>query len=1447
MLPEVTMADQPSQIRDPVEVLAEEFLERRRRGEVPSLKEYTERYPHLAEEIHEVFPALVMMDEIDPHSEELGQDRGGTTDLYGRPKFRQLGDFRILREIGQGGMGVVYEALQESLGRHVALKVLLPVFSRREHFRERFQREARAAAGLHHTNIVPIFGVGEDQGVLYYAMQFIQGQALDAVLEDVKRMRGLAITEDPADQPTLAQSASRAARGLLTGQFRSAGAPPSLDPTPDHLSRELARCERVEPPTPAVHSEQARRLNRQGERKVKGETCPAQVVAIPGDSGTHSNLSNQPEARYYRSVAWLGVQAAEGLAHAHAQGILHRDIKPSNMLLDAQGTLWITDFGLAKAEGANDLTHTGEFVGTLRYMPPERFEGKGDARSDVYGLGVTLYEMLTLSPAFSGNDRAGLMGQITNDTPPAPSRLVPHLPRDLETIVQKAMAREPAGRYSTAHSLADDLRRFVENRPIKARRSSVVERTYRWCRRNPALAVLVSTVFLLLLCLTIGSVVVAVRLSLQSAALAASEADRTEKLYQTYQASVAQAYVNRFSHRAGQRFETLKVIREAAKLLSERQMPSERFDELRSLAIGALILPDVRSLRSWNKVPFGNEQWDADDQLRLYARREIGNVVTVRTLDTNQVIAQVQGKNYLQFSPGGRFLLSYDHDSLRVWDLSKTPPRLLPDVEMRTFAFHPDGRHLLVAKRDGSIWRDDLDSQGREPAFIIKLDPPVDYCAFDATGGRLAVIRGGKPEVREGQTGRILLSLPEPGVGGVPAWHPSGAYIALMASKTSRDVGVWDIRSMTRVSVLKGVRGANSRVGFTPDGGKLLSATDEGVHLWDWRTERQLLQILGSSNLRINSAGEFLVESDEQFTLVALESGKEFRSLVKQSSLDEQSAYGQPIIHPNGRLLGVNMHRETQNELRLFDLEAGEELAVVPGTRWNNAFLADGAIVTNGDGGLLRWPLHEVDARHWQLGAPQLLFPASFVDMAADRVGSVIGQATGDGILLVRPGKPAAHLGPHEGAQHISISPDGNYAVSGINDGEEGVKLWNLTTRRLITTFPVGRMCGGSFSPDGRWLEVAGSRGCRIVKAPTWETTFPIDHWHSGAFSPDGTLFAAENGPGLIRLLNPATGKELARLEDPNHASSWLVFSADGTRLIGSSDVDRCVHVWDLRLIRRQLAEMGLDWDAPPYPVAETQELQPLHVTVNSGNATLDPRMTIGLCTLRLVLNPFDFEAYFQRGKAHGRQDDTEQAISDYSMALAFMPPAHTNRGEALLRLSGNYRRSNDRSKAEADLQEIAKRDLPLPETLALLAAQQFNELARQFVTGRDSERHPDDALLLIRKAIRLTPDEWMLFNTQGIVYYRLGDYAESVNWLRRSLDQNNAERAALDLFFLAMCHAKLGARETAIDWYDRARRWMQEHGDGLQPSVTAELNSIQREADETLNLSPPVAKSAAR
>jgi serine/threonine protein kinase/predicted Zn-dependent protease len=500
--------------RNPVEELAEEFLQRFRRGERPALTEYTRRCPELADVIRDLFPALVLLEQAGPSRLESSDDGGGVPADGGAPE--RLGDYHILREVGRGGMGVVYEAVQESLGRHVALKVLPGRAASDPGRLQRFKREARSAARLHHTNIVPVFEVGEQGGVHYYAMQFIQGQSLDGVLDELRRQRA----DDPTKvSPPNSQTASLAV-SLLTGRFQALaeeveragdGCPTDSPPAgPATQAMQHAAVPAGDGPSPAgppcptpvpapERSEPSAGSDSPFPRSAARAGLPAAEAPAPADSAcptpapARSELSAASDFPYYRSVARVGLQVAEALAYAHGQQVLHRDIKPANLLLDLQGTVWVTDFGLAREEGS-DLTQTGELVGTLRYMAPERFRGATDARSDLYALGMTLYELLTLRPAFPETDQLQLYKQIQDQEPVRPRRFDPRIPRDLETIVLKAIAKEPGRRYPSAEELAEDLRRFLADRPVRARRTSPWEHAWRWCRRNPAVASLTALV-----------------------------------------------------------------------------------------------------------------------------------------------------------------------------------------------------------------------------------------------------------------------------------------------------------------------------------------------------------------------------------------------------------------------------------------------------------------------------------------------------------------------------------------------------------------------------------------------------------------------------------------------------------------------------------------------------------------------------------------------------------------------------------------------------------------------------------------------------------------------------------------------------------------------------------------------------------------------------------------
>jgi serine/threonine protein kinase/uncharacterized protein HemY len=418
-----------------------EYLDGLRAGRRPDRQQFLARHPDIAAALAECLDGLEFIHAAAPqlHHSAVGPPAGPATGPRDLPPSANLGDYRILREIGRGGMGIVYEAEQLSLGRRVALKVLPFAATLDQKQLQRFKNEAQAAAGLHHPNIVPVYAVGCERGVHYYAMQFIDGQTLARLIRERRQLAGLE-----------APDAEACSAGQATGPY-----------------------------VPLPNPGQARTTE-----KTQAGAARSTERSATGPA-------------FFRTVATLGSEAALALEHAHQLGVVHRDIKPANLLLDGGGRLWVTDFGLAHVQSQAGLTMTGDLVGTLRYMSPEQALAKPvivDQRTDVYSLGVTLYELLTLEPAFPGRDRQELLCRIATEAPRPPRRLDAAIPPDLETIVLKAMSKEPEGRYATAQDLAEDLRRFLEDKPINARRPSLGQRAAKWARRHKVVVVCAAVV-----------------------------------------------------------------------------------------------------------------------------------------------------------------------------------------------------------------------------------------------------------------------------------------------------------------------------------------------------------------------------------------------------------------------------------------------------------------------------------------------------------------------------------------------------------------------------------------------------------------------------------------------------------------------------------------------------------------------------------------------------------------------------------------------------------------------------------------------------------------------------------------------------------------------------------------------------------------------------------------
>jgi serine/threonine protein kinase/WD40 repeat protein/tetratricopeptide (TPR) repeat protein len=1421
---------------DLIDRLAEEIAERFRKGERPSLQEYVERHPDLADDIREMLPALFELEQV---KDDVAEQPASPGPRSAMPS--SVGDYLILREIGRGGMGVVYEAQQLSLGRRVALKLLPQQMFRDTRQRLRFEREARAAARLHHTNIVPVFGVGEHDGQPYYSMQFIHGLGLDEIINELRRLKSGEAAEAAPNRPERSRvredlSAAELARSMLTDGLASFAGEATVSAQavarpcrPPEAAPALA-------PDPALAPSTAKLSDIFTLSSADGPAKPDLVCST----------SSSRKTSYWHCVARIGQQVAEALDYAHRQGILHRDIKPSNLLLDLQGTAWVTDFGLAKAEGTDDLTHTGDLVGTLRYMAPERFQGTADARSDVYGLGLTLYEMLTLEPAFTDTSRARLIDRVTHEDPRRPRQADPSIPRDLETIVLKAITKEPDRRYQTAEALAGDLQRFLADRPIRARRASALERLWRWARRNPALSAAAGAAAALLLTVAAVASWDAWRLS--------GEQKATRR--QLYTALVAQARASRRSRTAGQRFDTLAALDRATQLAHQLNLPQEDFLELRNELIGCLALPDMRVAKAWDGWLEGTSHINFDGKLQRYVRVDQQGNISVRAVSDDAELWHVSsgfGDCWPYLSPDGRFLHVRANSRCKVWELAGPEPRLIlqEDKTHSVGALSPDSRQFALVRLDGSISLYDLPSgtlKRRLPAGPVPLD-----LAVSPDVRQLALGCRDRAVIRDMQTGAVRAEFRyPPELNPHVAWHPDSKTVAMIGG--DRTVYLGDVATERQVVKIEGCKWGGLEFTFSYAGDLLAgNGWESTLHLWDPRTGQQLFQLRSTPIVASPcfSRDDRLLAADReggQVRLWELAASRAYRTLVRDPVLGK-GQYRNIDFSSKNRLMAASM----ADGVGLWDSRTGAFLKfVILDSLSPVLFERDsGALLTAGAGNVFRWPIHPDSATSGLLcvGPPERLpLPLSGDrNLACSPDGRVIASAQARGALVWHRDRPGdlVRLTEHEDARRVSVSPDGHWVATG-SHWYTGAKVWDAATGRLEADLvPTKSQVGVFFSPDNKWLATTDGV-CRVWAVNSWQEGF-VHGPTTGAvaFSPDGRLLAVETGQNVVRLGDPETGREYARLEDPNHErATWIAFSPDGTQLVTVGE-DQALHVWDLRLIRKELGQRGLDWELPPYPPEDRSAGdEPITVAVNMGTQGLAGtpealRRAIDRSSAVLAFCPLHARCCFQRGLAHAELGEWPQARDDCDRALQLDPdltPAYYLRGWTCERL-GDHRqaltdfaaaagREPHRTPALVELQSILhseKRD-----------ANDDNTRAWTLVTGSDSQQIPGLAVLLAERAVLLAPDSKVYWNTLGVAQYRLGKWRSAIDTLRHSLDVSHRHVAAYDLYFLAMSYAKLGEHAKARACYEDANAWWKAH-----PRLTyaAELTAFRAEAGGLLGI----------
>ena len=1159
----------------------EAYLELAEGGTPPPPEDFARGYPDLGDDLLAALEGLALVEGL------VGSPAGPGHRLE---EGRRVAGYRIVRELGRGGMGVVYEAVHVGLDRPVALKVLGSQAAPDSSGRRRFLNEARTAAGLHHTHIVPVFDVGQVGGLCYYAMQRIEGSGLDRVLRVLRRDRTVA-------------SGSTHGSALRPGK---AGAKPLAGPHPPADGHAPG-------PGPSLLGDET--LSWGGERPGAGARWRLDPDA---DADAEPVFLPPRGSGYYRWVADVGRQAAEALAHAHQRGIIHRDIKPSNLLVDARGMVWVADFGLARRLADPSQTQVDSLLGTPRYMSPEQARtGAIDGRADVYSLGATLYELITLRPPFDGQTAAELIDQIATREPGRPRKFDPRVPLDLETILLKALAKRAADRYAGAAELAEDLGRFLAHEPVRARRIGPVGRAWRFARRHPG----ASTVSVLAASLVLTTATVAyVRIDHERdrANIAAAEASRSRDAEKAKNSELRAEVVQRTEEQATntlhsaepkRRAKGLDLVRQAANL--GRQMPPDpdRRVRLRDLAMAFLTLPDVEELPSIPSPdgPRRSLAFGPNGQ-RIAALTDDGELGVWNVATREPVGASIRPIAPARRSRGGRggmgrlpmpgeraamagdqlLVVKSNEGGVSWYDLG-SPQVGGDDLPIRgqtvaTVLAAADGRHFLTVGQPESLTvgrgagpePGDARPKPEEPRICLwdrdHPETPKATLALPAArtenagtrfllamapdGSRIAAARfydsevaiwdGNGDPLKDGD-GRPLNPISIQGNATALALGPAGQ---LAVAGGGGEVALWDL-SRTLPKPMPSLNFHQSFIGilrFGPDDGLMLAAASQigtGVELWDLATHTPIAALKtaeGVTDLAFAPDGRTLAAG--QSTSVAL------WSLVEptgQSMLPESGDFPLALAFGPDDLLAIASADASNPALAApLRLWGGPGQCPVSLASWPKC--RPSSVGFDGDG---RMFAAEGDALRWF--DPPSAEPTREVPLPADPHADA------------RPnGRPGGR--PGDGALRILARTASGGAL--LLARREGLFLWRAADPAAPTRLKFreagpgpGQVWGAhlALAPDGARLYHLAQQGrsqvlmardldAHEVHPPSWAVT--TTQANMVVLSPDGRTIAVGTYPGRVELRSAADGSLAGELVPPGDDNAGpvesLAFSPDG-------------------------------------------------------------------------------------------------------------------------------------------------------------------------------------------------------------------------------------------------------------------------------------------------------------